>query len=640
VLDQSAPSYQSVLNIAAWLVEAFTSHQAGRLAEAERLYRQILAVQPDHLESLHLLSVVSYQRGDYEEALRQADRALEINRDSGLVWNQRGLALQRLKRFDDALMSYDRAIMLSPEHAEALCNRGAALYDLKRFDEAVPSYDRALAVWPRYAEAFCYRGAALRHLKRLEEALASCDSALAIQPNYGDAHSTRGDVLFGLRRYDEAVASYDAAIALGVESVELHYVRADALRELKRYDEALASLERLLARWPDYAWAHGCRGIVLHELGRFDEGLASHDRAVALLPDSPVTHTNRGIALYKLKRLEEAAASYERAQALQPDFPAGRYAEALYRLVTGDLPLGWEKLESRWEIEPVKGNLRGFVQPQWSGAQDIAGKTVLLHSSDGFGDEIQFCRYAPLVAARGARVIVEVLKPQQELMRTLAGVRQVLARGEPIPDFDLHCTLLSLPRAFGTGLATIPAKTPYLRAAAAAVDSWNARLGPRLRPRIGIAWSGNPMHDNDRNRSIGLAAFLPLLAGADATFVSLHREVRAADAAVLAKRSDILHFGEQLQDYADTAALIANLDLVVSVDTSVAHLAGALAKPVWILLPFMPEWRWLLDREDTPWYPTARLFRQDASCAWDGVIGRVRVALHGYVGAIKRHHAS
>jgi tetratricopeptide (TPR) repeat protein len=578
-----------------------------------------------------LLSAISYQRGDYAQALGQIDLALEINSNNSPAWNQRGLALHRLERFEDALASYDRALALWQDHAEALCNRGVALYELKRFDEALASYDRALAVRPHYAEAFCYRGAALRLQKRFDEALASFDCALAIHPDYAEALWNRAEALAELKRHDEALANYDRALELGLDSAELHYNRANALLALKRFDEALAGFDDALARAPDYAWAYCNRGIALHQLMRFEEALASHERAVALEPDSAIAHCNRGVAFFKLRRLDEAMACYERAFALQPDLPEVNYAEAHYRLVTGDLDLGWEKAEWRWKLEPVKSSKRDFVQPQWSGSQEIAGKTVLLHTADGFGDTIQFCRYAPLVAVRGAHVILEVLKPQQDLMRTLAGVTQVVARGEPLPDFDLHCTLMSLPLAFDTRLATIPCETPYLCAPASAAEFWNARLGPRHRPRIGIAWSGNPTHDNDRNRSIGLCSFLPLLAGIDATFVSLHQEVRATDAALLQERGDILHFGEELKDYADTAALIANLDLVVSVDTSVAHLAGALAKPVWILLPFMPDWRWLLDREDSPWYPTARLFRQDGTRMWDGVIARVRAALQEFV---------
>lgn len=662
MLEQSVPSPDSVIKISSWLVEAFTSHQAGRLSEAEQLYRQILAAQPDHSDSLHLLSVISYQRGDYAQALAQIDLALDKNPGNGLLWNQRGLSLQRLKRFEEALSSIDRALASWPDHPEALCNRGAALYELKRFADALASYDRALAVRPHYAEAFCYRGSALFQLKRWEEALASYERALAIQPVYAEALSNRGDVLVALKLFDEALASYDHALAiapdnaerlcnrgvalyelkriedaltsydraraLGLDSAELHYNRGNVLLLLKQYDEALASFERTLTWWPDYAWAHCNRGIALHGLTRFEDALAAQERAVALAPGSAIAHSNYGLALHHLKRFDEAQASYERALALEPDLPDAHYNEAYYRLLTGDLPLGWEKLEWR---TGKSGHKRPIARPQWSGSQDIAGKTVFLHSADGFGDAIQFCRYAPLVAARGARVILEVLWPQQQLMRTLAGVTEVLAQGEPLPDFDLHCPLLSLPRAFRTALATIPAETPYLHAAASAVDAWNARLGPRNRPRIGIAWSGNPIHHNDRNRSIGLRGFLPVLNGIDAAFVSLHRDVRAADAALLQEHSEILHFGEELKDYADTAALIANLDLVVAVDTSVAHLAGALAKPVWILLPFMPDWRWLLDRDDNPWYPTARLFRQDDTRSWDGVIARVRAALHDHV---------
>jgi hypothetical protein len=227
--------------------------------------------------------------------------------------------------------------------------------------------------------------------------------------------------------------------------------------------------------------------------------------------------------------------------------------------------------------------------------------------------------------------MLAVHEPLQALMRTLAGPVQFLAGDEPLPECDWYCPLLSLPLAFRTELATIPSATPYLHASEPAATSWNKRLGERNRPRIGLAWSGRPTHTDDRNRSIGLRPFVSLLSGIDATFVSLQRDVRASDATVLQERSDLLHFGEELKDFADTAALVANLDLIISVDTSVVHLAGALAKPVWILLPFVPDWRWLLEREDSPWYPTARLFRQDDTRAWDSVIARVRAALHDYV---------
>jgi hypothetical protein len=261
-----------------------------------------------------------------------------------------------------------------------------------------------------------------------------------------------------------------------------------------------------------------------------------------------------------------------------------------------------------------------------TGSQEVAGKTILLHAEQGFGDTIQFCRYAPRLAALGGRVILEVQRSLHDLMQALPGTAQIVSKGDPLPDFDMHCPMLSLPLVFGTGLATIPRETPYLHASTQTAAHWSARLPPKTRPRIGLAWSGRPEHNNDQNRSIDLAAFLSPLKGIDATLISLQRDVRAADAGVLQQQSDLIHFGEELKDFSDTAALVTNLDLVVAVDTSVAHLAGALAKPVWVLLPFIPDWRWLLDRDDSPWYPTARLFRQDDSRQWNGAFGRLRAA--------------
>ncbi len=534
-------------------------HQAGRLADAEKIYNTVLAIQPDHFDCLHFLGVIFHQRGNHAEAVRQINFALR--RD--------------------------------PKNAYALSNRGNALLELKRFDEALASYDKALAELPDYPDALCNRGAALHELRRYEEALASCDRTIAMRPDYAEAHSNRGNTL----------------------------------KELKRFEEALASCDRALALLPDYAEAHVNRGNSLHELNRFDEALASYDRAIALRPDYAEALTNRGVTLHDLKRFDEALASYDRAIAVRPDYAEAHYHEAMCRLLIGDFQRGWEKQEWRWESKQMKHAKRNFARPLWLGSSDITGKTILLHAEQGFGDTIQFCRYAPLVAERGGRVILEVQSPLHELMSALPGVAQIVSSGETLPDADFHCPLLSLPLAVGT----IPSELPYLRASHSAVMRWDDRLRSGTRPRIGLAWSGAPTHKNDHNRSIALGSFLPSLTDIEATFISLQRDVRANDLAVLQGRTDILHFGEELKNFADTAALISNLDLIISVDTSVAHLAGALGKPVWVLLSFIPDWRWLLDREDSPWYPTVRLFRQDDSRGWDGVIARIHAALHDRV---------
>jgi tetratricopeptide (TPR) repeat protein len=393
--------------------------------------------------------------------------------------------------------------------------------------------------------------------------------------------------------------------------------------------EAEQLCQQIIAGKPDFFDAILLLADIQSKQGKNDAALASCDRALALRPGSAAAFSNRGNVLQALRRYDEALASYDRAVDMRPDFAQAHYNGAICRLLLGDFEGGLEKCEWRWKTAQLSNNRRSFKHPLWLGESEIAGKTILFYDEQGLGDTIQFCRYVPLVAERGGRVILEVQAPLKELMHSLPGTTKILANGAALPDFDLQCPLLSLPLAFGTRLETIPSAVPYLHAPPMGVIAWNARLGPnKRRPRIGLAWRGMPTHKNELNRSIRLSALLPLF-DIDATFVSLQKDVRPDERSTLNEHGDLLHFGDALTDFSETAALIANLDLVISVDTSIAHLAGALAKPVWILLPFTPDWRWLLHRLDSPWYPTARLFRQDGSRAWDSVIARVHEALAG-----------
>jgi len=652
------------LTLSQALSHAFSAYNAGKLIEAEQICRQIINAKADFFDALHLLAVVQSSRGENDTALASYDRALAVRPDNAEALYNRGITLHELKRFEAALASYDRALAVRPDYAEAhsnrgnslkelrrleaalasydralavrpnsaevLFNRGVTLQELKRFEAALASYDRALAVRPDYAEALSNRGVTLKELQRFEEALASYDRALTVRPDYAEALSNRGNTLKELRRFEAALASYDRALAVRPDNAEALYNRGITLHELQRFEEALASYDRALAVRADSAEALFNRGVTLHELKRFEEALASYDRALAARPDYVEALSNRGVTLKELQRFEAALASYDRALTVRPDYAEALNNQALCLLLIGDFDRGFERNEWRWESEQLRNEKRNFAQPLLIGSSEIAGKTVLLHAEQGFGDTIQFCRYVPLVAARGARVILEVPSPLRELMSTLSATAQVLSRGDPLPEFDIHCPLLSLPMAFGTRLDTIPSATPYLRASSQFLENWHTRLTTKRRPRIGLAWSGSPTHKNDRNRSIRLSSLLSLL-NIEATFVSLQKDVRADDAAVLKDQGNLLHFGDALKSFSDTAALISNLDLVISVDTSVAHLAGALAKPVWVLLPFVPDWRWLLERDDSPWYSTARLFRQDDTRAWDNVIARVHAALYEFV---------
>jgi tetratricopeptide (TPR) repeat protein len=643
----------------AWSNRGTLLQTMGRRAEALESFDRALALQPDHVGLLNNRAALLQEEGRYQDALADYDRALGLQPDYPEALNNRGIAAYELGRLEDAIADYDRAIALRPDYAAAFSNRGNALGKLLRHEEALASYDRALALQPDHVDALNNRGITLRGLGRLEASLASHNAALKLRPADPDALVSRGLTLHELDRLDEALASHDRALALQADHVKARVNRGAVLHALGRLDDAMACFERVLRDHPDNVEALTNRGTALHDLARYGEALASHDQAIAVRPDDAVALDNRAVTLHKLQRLEEALASldqaiaarpdyvpafsnrgvtlcdlhrfdealasYDRATALRPDYADAHFLKSLTSLVTGDFAQGLPGYE--WRHRAPVARLKPPVRPRpfWRGEGDLAGKTLLLHSEQGFGDSIQFCRYAPLVAARGARVVLEVDPPLCGLMATLAGVAEIIAKGDALPDYDLHCPLPSLPMAFGTRLETIPANAHYLHAADSAVAQWKQRLGTSSGLKIGLAWAGNPNHVRDRERSMAFDQLAPLL-DVDATFISLQKQYRPGEVERLAQ-GGVRDVSTDLHDFTDTAALISALDLVITVDTGVAHLAGALGKPVWIMVTHAPDWRWLLDRDDSPWYPTARLFRQDASRDWGDVVARVQAAL-------------
>jgi len=578
----------AVITASQAMQHAFAAYQRGDTAQAEQLCRLVLEVQGNDFDALYLSGIIAGQTGRAGAAVDLLAKAVRANPNVADTYYNLGVAQGELKRPAEALASYERAIALKPDYADAYYNRGVALRELDRPAEALESYDRAIALKPDYAEAYNNRGVALGRLQRHVEALESYDRAIALKPDYAEAYNNRGAVLGELDRFAEAVESYDRAIA----------------------------------RKPNYANAHNNRGLALAELNRFSEALKSYERAIALKPDYAEAFYNRGNVLRDLHRHRQAIDSYERALALKPDYASAHWNLADCRLLLGDFALGWQEYEWRWKLEQRDNARRDFRQPLWLGEESLEGRTILLHSELGLGDTLLFCRYATAVASLGGKVILEIQPPLLPLLADLEGVTQAVARGAPLPPFDCHCPLMSLPLAFKTDLDNIPADIPYIRSNAERVAAWQQRLGKKNKPRVGVVWSGSMKLRNDR-RSMTFAQLLPLISEW-AEWISLQTEVRESDLALLASRADVRHLGDELKDFADTAGLIELLDLVVTVDTSVAHVAGAMGKPVWILLPFNPhDWRWMLDREDSPWYPTARLFRQPASGDWASVTSRV-----------------
>jgi tetratricopeptide (TPR) repeat protein len=427
-------------------------------------------------------------------------------------------------------------------------------------------------------------------------------------------------------RFNEAEAIYAAVLAVDAG----HFDSLHNLSLIRRYQgrlpEALSLILRARETDPSSAQVNDSLGNTLLRLNRPEEAIRFYQRAIALKPDFVEAYSNLAGALVALNRSVEAIAQYRRALAHKPDHPEVQYYESLEHLRLGNFDQGWRQYEWRWLRRDAAPFRRNFVQPLWLGAESLAGKTILLHADQGMGCTLQFIRYLPMVARQAAKVILEVQRPLVPLLQQMTDAAAVCARGDALPPFDRHCPLMSLPLAFRTAVETIPAEIPYLAAPPSDGARW-AELGAEPGAmRIGLAWAGNQGHSNDHNRSVALRCLLPLLRLPQTRFVSLQKELREGDDGIL-NEMNVARIGEGLQDFADTAAVVSQLDLVITVDTAVAHLAGALGKPVWIMLPLSADWRWFLDRADSPFYPTARLFRQPAIGDWDGVVWSLSQAL-------------
>jgi Tfp pilus assembly protein PilF len=453
-------------------------------------------------------------------------------------------------------------------------------------------------------------------------AVASEPDAQVTILDAAEARFAHGRTMALLDRWPEAVEAFDAAIDARPEFAEAWNQRGAALQEMGEAADALDSFGHALRLRPDFAAAHNNRGITLRWLNRAEESIEAADMALRCDPSDTRAYTTRGHALRALGRVNEALENYDRAVAAFPSNGVLHFNRAACLLLLGDFERGLTEYEWRWQRPQAKQHERILRLPLWLGDASIAGKTILLHAEQGIGDTIQFCRYASLVAELGAKVLIGVPPPLRDLMATIRGVAGIVSQVDVIPGFDLQCPLLSLPLAFRTRLDTIPAEVPYLFAPQAWRDKWRARLGSRRHFRVGIAWAGNPAHRNDHNRSLTLEQIVGLVPP-NVEFYCLQRDMRPRDIPALAMYPHVRYLGADLADFSDTAAVIAEMDLVISVDTSVLHLAGAMGAPAWGLLPSVCDWRWLLDRPDSPWYPSIRLFRQDTHGDWSSVLALV-----------------
>jgi hypothetical protein len=570
------------------IIELLQNEQAHK---ADALLNQYLLSYPNNFDALYLKGVICGSLSNTADCVSYLLRAEKINSDHELLQYNLAKALSDVGNDIEAISHHKKVLELSPQNYKAWNNYGNSLSKLGRFNDALIKFDHAIALNGQYAEAYFNRGVVLKELKRFQESIDSYEKAIEIKSSFPEAFINRA-ILF---------------------------------QELSLFKEALESIEIAIGIKCDSALAHCNRGAILYDLKKFDEAAKSYERAIELDANYAEAHFNKGNALKELRQIDQAISSYEKAIELRPEYSEAHYNKALLLLLIGDLRNGFMGYEWRWknsEISKLAGEREFDVEKRWDGNVTLVNKTILIYSEQGLGDTINFCRYVGLLEGLGAKIILEVQKPLVELLNNIKGVKKVITRGDKLPLYDYFYPLMSLPFAFRTELSSIPVTIPYVSSNRDKKEEWARRLGAKRKFRVGLVWSGSLELKDDKNRSIKLNEITPHLPSS-VDYVSLQKEVRDNDKNALAE-SAVEHFGEYLNDFSDTAGLCDLMDLVVSVDTSVAHLAGALGKPVWLLLPYTPDWRWLLDREDSYWYPNIKLYRQGPDRKCDSVLSNIK----------------
>ncbi|HVT90129.1 MAG TPA: tetratricopeptide repeat protein [Tepidisphaeraceae bacterium] len=575
---------------------AVQQHQAGQFAQAEQIYRQVLNHAPDHPDAMHLLGLLSLHTGRTDAALDLIGRAAAKHPQVADFQYNLGLAQLVAGQPEPAINSFRRAIEIQPKMAEAYANLAAALIATQRFDEAVAACRQSLAIQPNNPDTLNTLAVALKDRGRVDEAIEALNQALNLRPDFAEALTNLGNAYQNKKQLAKAIEIHHRAVAARPDMPEAHNNLGRALDDDYQYEQAIAEFRRALELRPDYSEAQCSLAGTLHRIGKFDEARHASEKAIAQWPDSPIP----------------------------------RFNLALMMLLQGRFEQGWALHEARWQVPELRLAQPEYDHPRWQG-EDLRGKTLLIYAEQGYGDVIQFSRYAPLAAQRGATVILECQPELKRLMASLKGISQIITRPDAPFEYDFQCPIVSLPLGFKTTLETIPANVPYLHADHELVSRWRKQMPQQSdKIKIGLSWAGRPTHTNDRNRTIELATLAPFARVPNTWFCALQKGDALAQLKSLPEGFEVVDFSDDLTDFAETAALIENLDLVISIDTAAAHLAGALGKPVWVLLPFVPDWRWMLDRSDSPWYPTMRLFRQPRAKDWESVIRSVKDALNNF----------
>ena len=629
-LDKASRCYREALSLKPNYAEAHHNLGIvlgiqGKAEEAVRYFQQAIALKPNYADAYLNLGSTLQQQGKLEEAIAQYQRLLALKPNHADGANSLALALQQQGDIDGAIAAFKRALELRPNFPGVCNNLGNLLLETEQTEAAIAHYERAIELRPNYPEALNNLGNALQKQGQIPQAIANYRKALELKPNFVEALSNLGAVLKDQHKLPEAVSCLEQAVSLNDGFAEIHNNLGNAYQEQKRHEDAIACYLRAVELKPDMAEVRSNLGNMLQYMGDFEGAFEQFHKAIEVQPDFAGVYNNLGITYRNSGQVQEAFAAYDRAIELKPDFVEAHWNKALNYLLMGDFAQGFAGYEWRfkWTRFIEQNPARTYAQPRWQG-ESLAGKTILLYSEQGMGDTIQFIRYIPLVAAQGGRIVLECHPPLKQLFQNYPGLDRFVSYGEPLPEFDVHAPLMSLAYIFRSTQETIPRTVPYLSAPT------TPQLPPPHQPtdlKVGLVWNGNPENPYNRHRAVPLKDLLFLAELPGITVYSLQKEPTPEDLERLQAQPQIVDLRSQLNDFTDTAALINQLDLVISIDTAVTHLAGALGKPVWLLLPYAPDWRWMLERPDSPWYPTMRLFRQTVYGEWDGVLHAVQTAI-------------
>jgi hypothetical protein len=613
-----------------FLNKALTLVDIKKISESLIFIEKARAINPDNSCIYFNKALILNDLGEFKKSLECFNQAINLQYEGSEIYVQRGFLLVNLGRHDEAVLSFQKAILIKCDEASTYSHLSLALKELHLYPEALSHLEKSLYLKNDDVNIFIQRASIYIELKKFDEALDNCNQAIVLNEDIAEIYINQGIALRGLKKWDEALSAFNKAIVLNADNAIAYNNRGLVFHDLKIFDKALVCYYQAIQLKSDYDLAYSNLSISLFEMRQFEKALHAVEQSIALKNNFSDAYIVRGLLFHELNKIKEAIRSYDFALILSKDSAAVHFNKSLSLLLNGDFINGFNEYEWRWKYEKIElfptylGKKRKFSQPLWLGQVPLKGRTLLLYSEQGLGDTIQFCRYALIAVKLGARVILETYEPLCELFESLPGIADVVTVGSELPYFDLHCSLLSMPFALRTDIHNIPLASGYIKSNVNKVLKWKNFLGKKTKPRIGIVWSSFSNFKGDDKRSISLAQLLTAFPTDEVDYICLQMKIKDSDKATLALHPNIKFLGDRFTNFSDTAALIDCVDLVISTCTSMPHLSGSLGKETWILLSHVPDWRWMLDRVDSPWYSSVKLFRQERKDDWDSVFSKVK----------------